>query len=183
MKKPSLAWIILKQLEELKDGTLDAFFPDTYSYTRIWRPLLGLEKSPRINRRTVSMGLWRLQQQGLVQKSAGISAKKSVWRLTANGEQYIIRKEKNKIIVPPRKRDGIIRLVIFDIPERERRKRDAIRAELIGYNFRQLQKSVWIGDYPLPKDFIDLIDMLELGHCVHILGVRQFGTIPTLGKR
>jgi len=77
----------------------------------------------------------------------------------------------------PLKKDGISRLVIFDIPERDRKKRDTVRAELIGYGFRLLQKSVWIGAYPLPKDFLELIDDLELARHIHIFSIRESGTI------
>ena len=73
--------------------------------------------------------------------------------------------------------DGITRLVMFDIPEYERKKRTAIRTELVGCNFQQLQKSVWIGSCPLPEDFIALIDELKLKNNIHIFSVREKGTI------
>ena len=75
------------------------------------------------------------------------------------------------------KPDGITRLVVFDIPERERKKRDTLRAELIGYGFEGLQRSVWIGHRPLPADFIEFLDSLNLKNKVHIFSVRESGTL------
>ena len=75
------------------------------------------------------------------------------------------------------KKDGIGRLVIFDIPERERKKRDAIRLELIASTFKQLQKSVWIGHHPLPPDFPELLDELRLRGKVHIFTIGKKGTL------
>ncbi len=77
-------------------------------------------------------------------------------------------------MLPP---DGIARIVAFDIPERERKKRDTIRAELVTYNFKQLQKSVWIGYNPLPEDFTELLNGLHLRDEVHIFSVLEKGTI------
>lgn len=176
MRKDSFARVILERFGELGEITLDAFFPPTYSYTRIWRPLLGLERPPKITRHTVSMNLWRLQKQGLVFKSGG--KKTSLWSITSLGKQKLLDQEriaKNKIF----KKDGIVRLVIFDIPERERRKRDVLRAELVGCGFQQLQKSVWIGGHALPQDFVRLIHNLGLSQQVHIFSVREKGTLPS----
>ena len=73
--------------------------------------------------------------------------------------------------------DGITRLVIFDIPEKERRKRNILRVELVTYDFKMLQKSVWIGATPLPEDFIHKLDKLNLKNKVHIFSVQEYGTL------
>ncbi|OHA09099.1 MAG: hypothetical protein A3B37_00965 [Candidatus Sungbacteria bacterium RIFCSPLOWO2_01_FULL_59_16] len=73
--------------------------------------------------------------------------------------------------------DGQKRLVCFDIPERDRAKRQWLRGELIVCGYRQLQKSVWIGEIPLPQDFIEALDALELRGRVHVLRVESEGTL------
>ncbi|MDZ4260393.1 MAG: hypothetical protein U1A25_01890 [Candidatus Sungbacteria bacterium] len=153
--------------------TLNSFFPEKYSYTHFSRKLLGLESFSKTNSQTVVSLLSRLKRQGLVERRGGKGA--SSWLLTGQGKKYL---EKNReSVLPVPQEDGITRLVIFDVPERERRKRDSIRAELIGFNFRQLQKSVWIGYNPLPVGFIELIDELNLKNSVHIFSVREAGTL------
>ena len=173
MDKKSIPRIILEKLAELGEGTLDAFFPPNYAHTAMWRPLLGLNRKRKIKRGTISTILWRLKQQGLVERAG--ARKIARWRLTPQGKDYL-----NPQKAPQLKKslsDGITRLVIFDIPERERRKRDVIRAELIGCDFKQFQKSVWIGHCPLPEDFINLLDTLNLAGKVHIFSIRDHGTI------
>jgi len=52
--------------------------------------------------------------------------------------------------------DGKWRIIIFDVPEKIRGKRDLLRKELIGFGFMQLQKSAWAYPYPLSQEFLDL---------------------------
>lgn len=172
-RKISLVWATLMIMGELGVVTLNAFFPAQYSFSRLWRPLLGLDRAKKLKRKTISTTLWRLKQQGLV-TCVGLN-KKASWRLTPTGRQYV--EDQTSEIKRERKSDGITRLVVFDIPEQERKKRDIIRSELIGCGFRSLQKSVWIGEYPLTKDFIVLIDKLDLEGKVHIFSIRERGTL------
>ena len=176
-EKISLTSAVLQKLAEFGEGTLDAFFPPQYPYAALWRPLLGLERAKKVKKETVSTILWRLKRQGLVESRG--SKKPTTWHLTKAGEKHMA----DMSLVTERKSDGIMRLVIFDVPERERRKRDTLRAELIGCGFRPLQKSVWMGDYPITEDFINLIDELELAAHVYIFSVRERGTIPSISVK
>jgi len=172
--KVSLTRLIIHGIGEAGEVTLHSFFPKKYSYTYLSRRLFGLESYPKANPQTVVSLLSRLRRQGLVERRG--SKGSSLWSLTDRGKEWLEKNKKSVISAVPAE-DGIIRLVIFDVPERERRKRDSIRAELIGFNFRQLQKSVWIGHSPLPVSFIELIDELNLKNSVHIFSVREAGTL------
>lgn len=175
MKKEKIAsftQFILEKVIEAGELPIEVFLPRTYAHTRAARALLGLDAYPHKSRKTVSALLWRLQEQGLVERSG--KRGNVVWRPTAAGKKW--QAEKNAYQLS-RKPDGVTRLVIFDIPEYERRKRTAIRAELIAHDFHQLQKSVWIGMVPLSKDFIGLLDELDLHGKVHIFSVRSEGTL------
>lgn len=170
--KRSVSKIILETILEAGEVTLDIFFPPQYAHTRFSRHLLGLDSYPEVSRRTFTVLLSRLKSQGLI-KTVG-QKRLAGWRLTSKGEKYI----QNLQSIPriPEK-DGISRLVIFDIPEKERKKRDRLRDTLASYDFEQLQKSVWIGHNPLPEDFITFLDDLDLGGRVHIFSVREGGTL------
>ena len=50
----------------------------------------------------------------------------------------------------PDKWDGLWRLVVFDVPELERKQRDLLRRAISSYGMCQLQQSVWV--YPYPCD-------------------------------
>ncbi|MBI3442748.1 MAG: hypothetical protein HY007_03200 [Candidatus Sungbacteria bacterium] len=179
MKGVTVTRIILEKLQEVGEGTLETFFPKNYAYAALWRPLLGLDKPRKITHHTISMNLSRLKREGLVEKSG--TGRKSGWRLTTKGKKYIAKQPK-RLEMSNLRKDGITRLVIFDIPERERRKRDIIRAELVCCKFKRLQKSVWIGEYPLPQEFISLLDSLHLAQNVHIFSIREEGTLGFFSK-
>ena len=172
--KVSRTYLVLQKIGEMGMVTLDSFFPPNYSYTRISRKLFGLDSYPAVSPQTLSTLLSRLQGQGLVARQG--KRRSSSWILTKKGKRAIQKSGEMRIpeIAEP---DGITRLVIFDIPERERRKRDMLRAELIGYDFQGLQRSVWIGYRPLPQDFIEFLDFLNLKNKVHIFSVRESGTL------
>ena len=172
--KVSRTYLILQKIGELGKVTLNSFFPSNYSYTRISRKLFGLDSYPAVSPQTLSTLLSRLQSEGLIARQG--KRRKSSWVLTKKRKRTIQKRGEMRmpIIVKP---DGITRLVIFDIPERERKKRDTLRAELIGYGFEGLQRSVWIGYRPLPADFIEFLDSLNLKNKVHLFSVRESGTL------
>jgi phenylacetic acid degradation operon negative regulatory protein len=159
----------MEKLAEFGEVTVGSFFPAKYPEARLWRKLLGLDDRYRFRRETFSSILWRLKAQGLVVRSG--TAKQSVWRLSPRGRAFLAAPAFEK------RPDGVRRLVIFDIPEKERAKRDAIRLDLAAAGFRQLQKSVWYGERPLPEDFVTLLDALNLRRHVHIFSVREKGTL------
>ncbi len=173
MNKHSIGYGVLQVLSDLGEVTLNTFFSRKYSYARLSRSLWGLDRSRKISRKTISTILWRLRREGLISRTGG--SKNAVWQLTPTGKAQLkqaAHDPKTDIIS-----DGITRLVIFDIPERERKKRTIVRTELIACNFQQLQKSVWIGDCPLPEGFVRSLDAMGLAEYVHIFSVREKGTI------
>lgn len=171
--RPSVTRLVLEKLAELGTAYLDIFFPPQYSFTRLSRKLFGLDDSPEVAPATLSSMLSRLRKRGLVCRSGSI--KHSGWRITQNGRKWLSNNSEVVVVVP--EEDGITRLVIFDIPEKERHKRDTVRTELVASGFRKLQKSVWIGHNPLPEHFIELLDDLGLKNKVHIFSVQEEGTL------
>ena len=172
MKKLNLTKLVLKTVGELGVATLDSFFPKKYPQARLWRQLLGLDSDYQFKRQTFSVILTRLQKQGLIER------KNNKWGITNFGKK-IITKIKGVGMTALSKKDGILRLVIFDIPERERKKRDWIRLELTACDFKPLQKSVWIGDRALPQEFLENLAELNLLSRVHIFTIKNKGTIKT----
>ncbi len=61
------------------------------------------------------------------------------------------------------------RIVAFDIPERKKRGRDALRQKLQGLNFYQLQKSVFVCPYPCDKEILFLSEFFDIGNFVNII--------------
>ena len=169
--RPSLSGLILGKVAEAGEVLLDSFFPAKYPEARVWRGIPGLDFSYEFKRPTFVAILSQLKAQGLVKQIP--KRGRRYWRLTARGRAALAERRHSVSPLP----DGQKRLVCFDIPERDRAKRRWLRGELIASGYRQLQKSVWIGDTPLPREFIDALDALDLRGRVHLLRVTSGGTL------
>ncbi|MDP3764114.1 MAG: hypothetical protein Q8Q95_00630 [bacterium] len=172
-RKTSLTHLILEKFQEAGELTLEAIFPKSRIEGKIWRQVLGLPTGYEFSSRTFSVILSRLKKQGLVSRTG--SRKKSLWSITQQGRDSF-----NVVDLGLPKEDGVARLVMFDIPELERKKRDLVRLELIACGYRQLQKSVWMGYRPLPEGFIVLLDNLKLKNKVQIVSINKLGSLETI---
>ncbi|MEK7572729.1 MAG: CRISPR-associated endonuclease Cas2 [Patescibacteria group bacterium] len=54
-------------------------------------------------------------------------------------------------------------LLIYDVPEAMKKERDWFRRQLKNFGFIMIQKSVWVGPSPLPKDFLDYLKKIKIG--------------------
>ena len=53
-------------------------------------------------------------------------------------------------------------VVMYDIPQEKKREREWFRLHLKKFYFIMIQKSVWVGPSPLPKDFIIYVKEIKL---------------------
>ncbi len=131
-----------------------------------------------------------LQKQGLVDKHKNKSNRNSYWVITKKGKEKLKnlnqRTNKDAPLLPKTnykiEKDKSFNIVIFDIPEKERRKRDWLRFRLQNLKFRQLQKSVWIGNIKLPTEFLADLKDLNLLSYVEIFSINKTGTIKEAVK-
>lgn len=68
-------------------------------------------------------------------------------------------------------------IIVFDVPEKERRKRAWLRSVLKNMKFKMLQKSVWLGMVKIPKSFIDDLRGLRLADCVEVFEITKTGSL------
>jgi len=54
-------------------------------------------------------------------------------------------------------------LLIYDIPEEQKKERDWFRRHLVKFGYMMIQKSVWVGPSPLPKDFLNYLKEIKIG--------------------
>ena len=76
-------------------------------------------------------------------------------------------------IKKPHKWDGKWRLVMFDIPMRFTKGREALRFHLKKLNFFQFQKSAWIYPFPCEDEIIFIADFFGVGKYVEVLTVEN----------
>ena len=86
------------------------------------------------------------------------------WYLTPAGKRYIKRKENslqqfghNFTKETPKNL-----MVMFDVPETKKAEREWLRWHLKKFNYEMIQKSVWVGPSPLPKEFMDYVSKIKL---------------------
>ncbi|TSC69285.1 MAG: phenylacetic acid degradation operon negative regulatory protein, partial [Parcubacteria group bacterium Gr01-1014_70] len=116
----------------------------------------GKKKYVREDYQAVRSTIYRLQKDGIV--AAEDYDGEMIVSLTRAGErklaQYRARALKDGFV--PERWDGKWRIVIFDIVENRRRRRDWLRRELRHIGFVRLQNSVWITPYPC-EEYISLL--------------------------
>lgn len=61
------------------------------------------------------------------------------------------------------------RIVIFDIPEKDREFRDILRQHLYALDFYKIQQSVFVSPHPYEKPILELIDLYSSGSYVRVI--------------
>ncbi len=90
------------------------------------------------NPRPFDNAMYRLQRSGYIEKG------KEGYRLTDKGYEVIHNYEPKK--------DGIWKLIIFDIPEKQRPVRNFLRQKLQSLGFQKWQNSIWVSPYELDPE-------------------------------
>lgn len=119
--------------------------------------------------------LSKLKREGLVKK------KENKWSITGVGKIKLAK----LLTKLPRKKykreiDSTIKIVIFDIPEKEATKRTWLRRKLTELDFKILQKSVWIGKTKLPEEFINDLRAFNIFQYVDIFSITKTGSIKQM---
>jgi len=154
----SLTKAALIMVGDMTAVTIAAFWPHPYYHA-------FCEHRNRSFRSTMV----RLQQQGLVKKGNDSSG---FFTLTSEGEKERTRALR-RIHIESRKSnepwDGKWRILTFDIPEKYKKYREFLRAELIDYGFMQLHKSVWVTPFHSAEDLKTTIEDLGMTRWVKLL--------------
>ncbi|MCX6713910.1 MAG: hypothetical protein NTV48_02290 [Candidatus Vogelbacteria bacterium] len=116
------------------------------------RKLAAIENNIRVS-------LSRLKSNGLVENKEGF------WSVTNLGKEKLKNEDKSGRKykkIPETETNGRKMIAMFDIPEEIKHSRGWLRRELIYLGFEPLQKSVWIGPAPLPKEFAEVLKETKL---------------------
>lgn len=190
MKLKKLTEIILEGLEELEEGTtgdlLELFFSGYFHSYRKARQMLSAPTLPNFKRHKIFKKtdfsykekqnfyslLSYLQKQGIIKKN---DKRGRFWKITTKGKEKLKTLKEKINIFPLRKykieNENKFKIIIFDIPEKEKLKRNWLRNQLLIIGFKMLQKSVWISRNKLPKEFFEDLKELNLLQYIHIFPV------------
>lgn len=126
-----------------------------------------------------------LQRNGLVAKE--VKDKGVSWKITDKGKDkkwrltYQLTHAEKRITLPVvdyslEKTDQLI-VIVFDIPEKDKLKRNWFRDVIKNLQFSPVQKSVWIGQTKIPKELIRELKKLNLLSCVKFFSVVEIGNL------
>lgn len=95
--------------------------------------------------------------------------------ITEKGKTIALRFDIDAMRIPaPERWDERWRVVIFDIPERRKRAREALREKLKALGFKELQKSVFLHPYPCEDEINFIAEFFHIRPHVRLLLVDSF---------
>lgn len=153
------------------------------SYRRANKRLYGnasipaMPKSIFSNKQQFYALLSKLKKQGLVESKK--SDRGIFWKVTKIGFGRLANWRENRTDYEVSS-DNKLKIIAFDIPEKERRKRAWLREVLRLLGFRMLQKSLWVGKSKIPEDFLSALKRKNLIEYIHILELGKTGTLLEL---
>ncbi len=142
----------------IAEKILNLLNTETSRYKGIPVNFLGLPIFKEYNKQSVRNSFSKLKAKNYI-KYYGSSIK-----ITSEGEKYIKRRS---VFLETFKPETMVSkeknlLVLFDIPESRKAEREWFRRHLIKFGYTMIQRSVWVGPSPLPKNFIEYTKAIKL---------------------
>jgi len=155
--------IIFDILKELDSKTLN--------YKGVCVNLFGIPKLSSYKYESLKSGISKLKKKQYIAKNKNDSG----WFLTPKGKKYLARKYNSltQFDSPFSKNDSKNLIVMFDIPESKKAEREWFRWHLKKFNYVMIQKSVWLGPSPFPKEFLNYIKKIGLKKNLKMLKVSE----------
>jgi len=129
-----------------------------YSFTpgKQWRVLKEVSREwKKINEKELKQELRQLYRSKIIKRKENSDGSRTI-TLTEKGRLKILTYHFEKMKIKRENWDGKWRVVAFDIPEKLKSGRNALRKKIKELGFYELQKSVWVFPYEC-KDEIDFI--------------------------
>lgn len=172
-------WLCNKIMNNIKEKILllllgGLAFGCSYTPHQQWKVIRAVSREWRkLNPKELRDGINYLNRLGYVNSEKdrkGIT----MFNLTMKGKIKSLELQLNNIRNKKDKWDGKWRMVAFDIPEKYKRGRDALRNKLKRIGFCELQKSVLITPYDCKEEIIVLVNIFELERYV------RFGVLESI---
>src|SRR3989338_2720861 len=131
------------------------------------------EGSKKYSKKQIQSAIDNIRRQKLIEYVADKNGK-TIVKITKKGNTRLRAFDIELMkINKPKRWDSKWRLVMFDIPMRFTKGREALRYHLKELNFFQFQKSAWIYPYPCEDEIIFIADFFGVGKHVEILTVEN----------
>lgn len=116
--------------------------------------------------------LYRLLEQGFLERKDNNHGM-CLW-ITSEGLKLINRFHPEK--------DGLWKLVIFDIPEKQKYVRVVLRAKLKSLHFKKWQNSIWVSPYSLDAEIEEELKQLAKKFFVRLIKTKDINHTEDLEK-
>lgn len=148
-------------------GRPDKYFRVIRSARKEWK------KINRINNRSLHQTIKNLYRSKLIEWRENKDGTLTI-TLSENGKKKAFRYNFTEMeIKKPLRWDKVWRMVIFDIPEKFKRGRDALSAKLKELGFYSMQKSVFIHPYDCKNEVDFIVENFNLRPYVRFLIVKE----------
>lgn len=130
---------------------------------RFFRVLNAIEKEWRaINRQSLERAIRGLYRSQLISERHGRDGAITLVLSHAGKQRALTYRAGEMTIEKPHRWDGMWRVILFDIPERQKKSREAFRMHLKQLGLREFQKSVFIHPHPCSDEIEFLIELHRL---------------------
>ena len=151
MKKITIAKIVLSVLAVGGVLTIAAIAPNSLQMLKMF----GIDKK-RYKSQSVYKTLKRMEKQNIIKVVKETDGKTTI-SIARDGKKKLVEYNIDDMeIKKPKKWDGKWRIISFDIPEKQKTAREALRMKLKDFDFYHLQKSLFACPFPC-RDEIDFV--------------------------
>ena len=123
----------------------------------------------------------RMQKQGFIKRIR--KENQIVFMLTEKGKKIAKKYNIDQIKLKNQKKwDRVWRVIIFDIPEKKKKARDALRRKFLHLGMFQLQKSVFVYPFDCKKEIDFVSDFFNVGKDILYFEAKMFDIDDKLKK-
>ena len=146
----------------LETSILEELFKPMFRYKGMRVSAFGLPSYSNTSKKVCTNALCRLRNKGYIEYRGEYILP------TKKGKEYLKNKRESLAVFSStfKKDEPKVLLVMFDIPEGKKAQRDWFRFHLKRFDYKMIQRSVWIGPSPLPKEFMDYLKEIKLTDCI-----------------
>ncbi len=142
----------------LEKYLLDLITEHKFNYKGVAVNFFGFPVVNKYSKSALKNTLYKIKKEGYVENINGY------YKLTKIGNSYIDESkdylESFSVVLKSNEPKNL--LVIYDIPEDKKRERDWFRFQLKKFGFVMIQRSVWVGPFPLPEEFTKYVKKIKL---------------------
>jgi len=134
----------------------------SFSPGRQWRVIKGISREwKKINKEKLRKEIRNLYRSKLIKKQDNANGSITI-TLTEKGKLKALTYNFDKIKIDNTNWDGKWRLIVFDIPEKLKSGRNALRAKIKELGFYELQKSVWVYPYECRNEIDFVVEFFNM---------------------